>query len=70
MLNWLNRHLGIDLATYIGLGLTVIALLLSIFITNKRRTITQNAHIKGGTSIQVGGNLKLGNSDDAKSQRE
>lgn len=67
MLNWLNYYLGIDWATYIGLGLAVVGLLLSIFASNKRKNITQKTHVKGGTSIQVGGDLKLGSSDDTKS---
>lgn len=64
MLTWLNHYIGTDWATYIEMALGFFALFgIGIGVTRKiRKKVTlQSANVRCGSSIQVGGNIKVEN---------
>lgn len=67
MLEWLNNNIGSDWATYAGLLLAVVSLFWGGSKLLFRKKITQTAKVKGGTVVQVGGNMQTGNNNESKS---
>ncbi|MDD9197486.1 hypothetical protein PVK62_16800 [Aliivibrio sp. S3MY1] len=56
LLDWLNDMVGTDWATYVGVFLTVIGLLVGSKTIKK---IKQKQAIKNGTGIQSGGDVNI-----------
>lgn len=68
MLDWLNKNIGTDWATYIGLLLAIASLMWGVKKFTKSKSVTQNAKANGGNVIQVGGDLKIGDTNEPKSR--
>lgn len=66
MLEWLNKNIGLDWATYAGLLLAIVSLFWGGSKLLFRNKVTQTAKIKGGTVVQVGGNMQTGNKNESK----
>ncbi len=68
MLEWLNRSIGTDWATYIGAFLGIIAL---FWGSNKLTTQNTNKQLqksgKNSTNIQVGGDITINPANHDKS---
>ena len=62
MLDFLNEHIGIEEATYIGMFLAVIALFFGAKKVLNR--IKQIQKVKNGNGIQAGGNVTINNSQE------
>lgn len=67
MLDWLNKNIGTDWATYIALFLTIVSLVWGTNKILKKKSISQTAKANGGTVIQVGGNFQAGDINESKS---
>lgn len=55
MLDFLNQTIGVDTATYIGLGLAIVGFFLGKKVSNK----TLNQNIKKGNGVQTTGDVRL-----------
>ncbi|HHF2921116.1 hypothetical protein D8S93_23945 [Vibrio sp. VGrn 2] len=57
MLDFLNQTIGVDIATYISLGLAVVGIFFGAKFSKRR--LTQSQDVKRGNGIQTTGNVKL-----------
>ncbi|ENO1700980.1 hypothetical protein ACA859_001052 [Salmonella enterica] len=67
MLEWLNNHIGTDLATYLGVLLAILSLIWGGKKVLKNKSISQKAKVNGGIVIQVGGDFQGGKDNESKS---
>lgn len=61
MIDWLNEHIGSDVATYVGTLLAILGLFYGCAKVVKKK---QSQTVKGGTGIQVGGNITINTNSD------
>ncbi len=57
MLEFLNQTIGVDTATYIGLGIAIVGVFLGKKISNKN--LNQNQNVNKGHGIQTTGDVRL-----------
>ncbi|AKH38500.1 MULTISPECIES: hypothetical protein [Nitrosomonas] len=73
MLDWLNKNIGTDWATYTGVILGLVSLISLVWGGSKilrSKSISQIANVKGGTVIQVGGNVRAEKINESKSSSD
>jgi hypothetical protein len=70
MLDWLNKNIGTDWATYMGVILGLVSLVWGGSKVLRSKSISQIANVKGGTVIQVGGNVRTGKTNESKSSSD
>lgn len=67
MLDFLNKYIGTDWATYLGAGLAIVSIIWGGGKLIKKKTIHQSARASGSTVIQIGGNIVKDNDNEPKS---
>jgi hypothetical protein len=68
MLEWMNKYIGTDWATYLGVLLGVASIVLGGKKILRNKSLKQSANASGGTIIQVGGNFHIKGKNESKSK--